>query len=91
VLQPGALTVKEGATTTVYYVSGGFVEAGPTVVRVLADAAEAQADIDTAQAQKRIGEAEAVLKSMEPSDPRADVQRQAIRRERRRLEVAGLK
>ena len=91
VLQPGALTVKEGATATVYYVSGGFVEAGPTAVRVLADSAEVKAEIDTAQAQKRIADAEAALKGLELTDPRAAAQRQAIAREKRRLEVAAQK
>jgi len=91
VLQPGALTVKDGATTTVYFVSGGFVEAGPTVVRVLADAAEIKAEIDTAQAQQRIAAAEAALKALEVTDPRAEAQRQAIVREKRRLDVAASK
>lgn len=91
VLQPGALTVKEGAAATVYFVSGGFVEAGPSVVRVLADSAEVKADIDTAQAQKRIADAEAALKGLEVTDPRADAQRQTIAREKRRLEVAAQK
>jgi F-type H+-transporting ATPase subunit epsilon len=91
VLQPGPLTVKDGAVATVYFVSGGFVEAGPAVVRVLADTAELQKDIDTAAAQKRLGEAETALKGLEPTDPRAAALRLAIAREQRRLEVAALK
>jgi F-type H+-transporting ATPase subunit epsilon len=89
VLQPGPLTVRDGSTTTVYFVSGGFVEAGPSVVRVLADSAEVQRDIDTAQATRRIAEAEVTLKGLEVTDPRAEVQRQLIVREKRRLEVAA--
>jgi F-type H+-transporting ATPase subunit epsilon len=90
VLQPGPLTVKDGASSTIYFVSGGFVEAGPAVVRVLADAAEVQKDIDTAQATQRIAEAEETLKGLEVTDPRAEVERLAIIREKRRLEVAAL-
>jgi F0F1-type ATP synthase epsilon subunit len=85
------LTVQDGATKTIYFVAGGFVEAGPTVVRVLADAAEAQRDIDTGAATKRIADAEAKLKTLEPTDPAGQQQRDVIHRERRRLEVAQLK
>lgn len=91
VLQPGPLTVLDGATKSVYFVSGGFVEASPAVVRVLADSAEAQKDIDTVAAQKRISDAEAKIKTFELTDPRADEQREVIGKEKRRLEVAALK
>lgn len=91
VLQPGPLTVRDGAIKTVYFVAGGFVEAGPQVVRVLADAAEAQRDIDPAATNKRIDDAEAKLKTLEPTDPSGQEQRDIIHRERRRLEVAQLK
>jgi F-type H+-transporting ATPase subunit epsilon len=37
VLKAGPLTVRDGKATTVYQVAGGFVEAGPGLVRVLAD------------------------------------------------------
>jgi len=91
VMQPGPLTVKDGAVKTVYFVSGGFVEAGPTAVRVLADSAEPQKDIDQAAAQKRMADAEAKLKTFEVTDARAQEQRDLIVREQRRLEVANLK
>ena len=52
-MQAGPLTVREGTTKTVYFVSGGFVEAGAAVVRVLADAAELASTIDVAAANKR--------------------------------------
>jgi F-type H+-transporting ATPase subunit epsilon len=91
VLQPGPLTVRDGATTTQYFVAGGFVEAGPEIVRVLADSAELKKDIDPAAAQKRIVDAEAKLKDFEVTDPRAQDQRDLIAREKRRLEVAAQK
>jgi F-type H+-transporting ATPase subunit epsilon len=91
VLQPGPLTVREGATQTVYFVSGGFVEAGPGAVRVLADSAETAATIDVPAAKKRIADAELRLKEFEVTDPRALEQREVIVREQRRIQVAGLK
>jgi F-type H+-transporting ATPase subunit epsilon len=90
-MQPGPLTVREGGTRTVYFVSGGFVEAGPSAVRVLADSAEVASAIDVAAAQKRIADAEAALKGFEVTDPRAAEQRAIIHREKRRIEVSALK
>ena len=91
VMQPGPLTVRDGATRTVYFVAGGFVEAGPSTVRVLADSAEVASAIDVAAANKRIVDAETRLKGFEVTDPRAEEQREAIRREKRRIEVSALK
>ena len=91
VLQPGPLTVRDGTNKTVYCVAGGFVEAGPGAVRVLADAAEVAANIDVVAAQKRMAEAETRLKAFEVTDPRADEQRQLIVREKRRIETFSQK
>jgi F-type H+-transporting ATPase subunit epsilon len=91
VMQAGPLTVRDGSKTNVFFVSGGFVEAGPGVVRVLADSAEEQKDIDVGAANKRIADAEGKLKTFEVTDPRAQEQRDVIAREKRRLEVAALK
>jgi len=91
VMQPGPLTVRDGATRTVYFVAGGFVEAGPSTVRVLADSAEVASAIDVAAANKRIVDAETRLKGFEVTDPRAEEQREVLRREKRRIEVSALK
>jgi len=91
VMQPGPLTVREGATSTIYFVSGGFVEAGPGAVRVLADSAEVASAIDVPAAQKRITEAETRLKGFEVTDPRAEEQRSIIRREQKRIAVGSQK
>jgi F-type H+-transporting ATPase subunit epsilon len=91
VMQPGPLTVREGSNSTIYFVAGGFVEAGPDVVRVLADSAEVAANIDVAAAQKRITEAETRLKAFEVTDPRAVEQRMIIAREQKRIAVKSLK
>jgi len=90
-LQAGPLTVREGSTSTTWFVSGGFVEAGPAAVRVLADSAELLEAIDVAAADKRITDAEAKLAQFAPADPRGDVWRDAIRVERKRIEVSKLK
>ena len=91
VMQPGPLTVRDGASSTIYFVSGGFVEAGPEAVRVLADSAEVASAIDVAAAQKRITEAETLLKGFEVTDARAQEQRAVIVREQKRIAVSALK
>lgn len=91
VLQPGPLTVRDGANKAVYFVAGGFVEAGPQAVRVLADVAEPAANIDVAAAQKRMAEAETRMKTFEVTDARAQEQRDLIAREKKRIEVSALR
>lgn len=88
VMQPGPVTVTAAGAKSVFFVSGGFVEAGAAVVRVLADSAEAQASIDVGAANKRIADAEAKLKDLEVTDVRAVELREKIRVEQKRLEVA---
>jgi F-type H+-transporting ATPase subunit epsilon len=90
-LQPGPLTIREGSKSELYFVSGGFVEVGAANVRVLADAAQPVKDIDVAAAKKRIVEAEEKLKGLEVTDVKAQAQRDLIRREQKRLEVAAMK
>lgn len=43
VMQAGPVTVRAGKDTTVFQVTGGFAEAGPQTVRILADALAADA------------------------------------------------
>jgi F-type H+-transporting ATPase subunit epsilon len=88
VLNPGALTVRDGMANTVYFVSGGFVEVGPTVVRVLADAAETKDSIDVPGAQKRVADAETKLKALDQGSAAANDVRELLTREKVRLYVA---
>lgn len=90
-LQAGPLTVKDGAKSDLYFVAGGFVEVGGQNVRVLADSAQPQKEIDTAAAKKRISEADEKLKTLEVTDPKAEALRDTIRREQKRVEVAAMK
>jgi F-type H+-transporting ATPase subunit epsilon len=90
-LQAGPLTVRAGASSELFFVAGGFVEVGGAHVRVLADAAQPAKEIDVAATQKRVSDAEAALKTFEVTDPKAQVQRDLVRVEKKRLEVAGSK
>lgn len=88
-VEPGLLTVSEGGKAHKYFVGGGFVQVSPTNVRVLADQAEPVEAIDTAVAKKRIAEAEARLQNLSPVDPKVAVERETIRREQKRIDVAS--
>jgi F-type H+-transporting ATPase subunit epsilon len=90
-LQPGLLTVREGAQKTVYFVAGGFVEAGAGAVRVLADAAELVADIDVAATKKRLAAAEHALAALPINDAKVEAARAAVTVEQRRLAAAASK
>ncbi len=46
-IKPGPVRViKEGGAEEVYYISGGFIEVQPTMVKILADTAVRAADLD---------------------------------------------
>lgn len=90
-MQPGVLTVREGATTTKYFVAGGFIEVGAATVRVLADGAEPVAEIDVAAAQKRLEAAQAKLHALQVTDPQVEGLRAVVSREAKRLEVSKLR
>jgi F-type H+-transporting ATPase subunit epsilon len=87
VMQAGPLSVREGAVTTRYFVSGGFVEVGPSHVRVLADGAELAKDIDVQKAQARLADAEAKFKLLLPVDPERESVKALIAAEQKRIEL----
>ncbi|MFZ3152330.1 F0F1 ATP synthase subunit epsilon [Pseudomonas sp.] len=61
-LKPGPIRlVKLGGETEVFYISGGFLEVQPSVVKVLADTVQRAADIDEAAAQEALRAAEKAL------------------------------
>lgn len=90
-MEPGALTLREGATSQTYFVAGGFVEVGNDKVLVLADQAESVTDIDVEVTRKRIAEAQERLKGMSSEDVRFDVESATVRRETARMAVATRK
>jgi F-type H+-transporting ATPase subunit epsilon len=61
-LNPGPIRLtKQGGEAEVYYISGGFLEVQPYVVKVLADTVQRAADIDEAAAQEALKAAERAL------------------------------
>lgn len=89
VMAMGALTVRNGAATDKYFVSGGFVEVGPSIVRVLADSAEALADVDLEVVKKRVQDGQGKLDLMKASDAGYDVLASSLRRDRGLLDAAA--
>ena len=68
-LEPGRLTYVEGGREHHYAVGGGFFQVADNRAIVLADTAEAAADIDVARAKKAFEEAqEKLLKSTEQDE-----------------------
>ncbi|KIP99483.1 MULTISPECIES: F0F1 ATP synthase subunit epsilon [Pseudomonas] len=61
-LKPGPIRlVKQGGETEVFYISGGFLEVQPSMVKVLADTVQRAADLDEASAQEAVKAAEKAL------------------------------
>ena len=61
-LNPGPIRlIKQGGEAEVFYISGGFLEVQPNMVKVLADTVQRAADLDEAQAQAALKAAEAAL------------------------------
>ena len=61
-LKPGPIRlVKQGGDIEVFYISGGFLEVQPSMVKVLADTVQRAADLDEASAQEAVKAAEKAL------------------------------
>jgi F-type H+-transporting ATPase subunit epsilon len=61
-LKPGPIRViKQNGETEVFYISGGFLEVQPNMIKVLADTVLRAADIDEAAAQTAVKAAEKAL------------------------------
>ena len=87
-LSPGPLTVREGATTQAWFVSGGFVEVQNDTVLVLADQAEPASSIDLESASAALREAEQRLAALGPGNPKAAAEMARVQRERARVAAA---
>ena len=62
-LKPGPVRViKQGGTEEIFYISGGFIEVQPKVVKVLAETAVRGKDLDEAAARAAVQAAEQALK-----------------------------
>ena len=61
-LKPGPITLtKQGGEREVFYISGGFLEVQPNMVKVLADTVQRAGDLDEASAQEAVKAAEKAL------------------------------
>ena len=61
-LKPGPIRlIKQGGDTEVFYISGGFLEVQPNMVKVLADTVQRAADLDEVSAQQAVKAAEKAL------------------------------
>ncbi|CAI8972630.1 F0F1 ATP synthase subunit epsilon [Pseudomonas sp. TH08] len=61
-LKPGPIRlIKQGGEAEVFYISGGFLEVQPNMVKVLADTVQRAADLDEASAQQAVQAAEKAL------------------------------
>ena len=81
-LKTGMMTYKTGGDVTYFFVGGGYAEAGPDKVTILADSAEKAEDIDGERACAAMKRAEERLKQAEDYDfgrATASIERAAIR------------
>ncbi|WP_439870875.1 F0F1 ATP synthase subunit epsilon [Pseudomonas syringae] len=61
-LKPGPIRlIKQDGEAEVFYISGGFLEVQPNMVKVLADTVQRAADLDEASAQAAVKAAEKAL------------------------------
>ena len=82
-LTPGELRITKGGDERVLAIGGGFLEAGPTRVMVLADTAEHAEEIDIARAEEARRRAQDALTNrrgdVDPAGLHAAMQRSAVR------------
>ena len=88
-LEPGRLTYLEGGREHHYAIGGGFLQVADDKVMVLADTAEAQADIDVDRAQKAMADAADKLKKLTEADRSYAEEQARVKRAAARLGVAG--
>ncbi|HSM93492.1 MAG TPA: F0F1 ATP synthase subunit epsilon [Anaeromyxobacteraceae bacterium] len=88
-LEPGRLTYVEGGREHHYAVGGGFFQVGDNRVIVLADTAEAAADIDVERAKRAFADAQDRLMKLTEQDEHHGLERARVRRAAARLHVAG--
>jgi F-type H+-transporting ATPase subunit epsilon len=88
-LEPGRLTYVEGGREHHYAVGGGFLQVADNRVIVLADTAEAAADIDVERARRAFQEAQDGLLKTTEQDANHATEAARVRRAAARLAVAG--
>lgn len=87
-MEPGVLTLKEGASAQSYFIGGGFVEVTNDQVRVMADQAEPVASLDVSSVKQRLEAAQDRLKGLSAEDARFDIETATVRSETARMVAA---
>jgi F-type H+-transporting ATPase subunit epsilon len=88
-LEPGRLTYVEGGREHHYAIGGGFLQVAEDKVIVLADTAEAAADIDVDRAQRALAEAQERLKKLSVDDRNHAEETARVQRAAARISIAG--
>ena len=88
-LEPGRLTYVEAGREHHYAVGGGFLQVADNRVIVLADTAEAAADIDVERARRAFEDAQDRLFKLTEQDEHYQLESARVRRATARLSVAG--
>ena len=88
-LQPGRLSYKQGGQSQSLAVSDGFAEVVDNLMTVLCTDAAYANEIDAAQAQEAVREAEASLSNLLPDDTGFEDAQNTLRLAQVRLDVAS--
>jgi F-type H+-transporting ATPase subunit epsilon len=88
-LEPGRLTYLEGGHEHAFAIGGGFLQVADDKVLVLADSAEASADIDLERAQRALVDAREKLKKLTVDDRNHAEEEARVRRATARIAIAG--
>ncbi|HSK65954.1 MAG TPA: F0F1 ATP synthase subunit epsilon [Anaerolineales bacterium] len=89
ILKYGVIKVRQGSKEELFAVAGGMAEVQPTIVTILADAAENIMDIDITRAQAAKKRAEDALAKINPEEQDTYLRMEAaLRRSNLRLDVA---
>ena len=88
-LEPGRLTFVEGGREHHYAVGGGFLQVAENRIIVLADTAEAAAEIDVERAKRAFAEAQDRLLKLTEQDKHHGLESARVRRAAARMYVAG--
>jgi F-type H+-transporting ATPase subunit epsilon len=88
-IEPGVLTLRDGATTQLFFIAGGFVEVSDDRILVLADQAEPVSAIDFDTSKQRLLAAQDRLKGMSPEDVRFQIETATVKRETARMAAVG--
>jgi F-type H+-transporting ATPase subunit epsilon len=88
-LEPGPLTYVEGGREHHLAVGGGYLQVAENRVLVLADSAEAAAEIDVDRAKRAFAEAQERVLKLTEQDENYPEEAARVRRATARLSVAG--